>query len=141
MRMYHTRHTVASIPPGQFFEVGGRRLPGLTFYKFEREACPEYFVGSESLWAVGVIADEAREEGRHILKILLTPFFIGPAHLGFVAWIVHPRAFVPAGRKIHLALKQRGILLKVDRKELALPQPKAGLRLLRPNGDGVTLRL
>lgn len=135
------RHTLASAPLNEFLELMER--PGLTFYKFQRGTCSGYRFDTKLLWGLGVIADDAVEDGSFGLKLILTPCHIGSEQLRYTAYVVHPRAFVSPRRTLQIALRQHGGLLKVLRPEggSAGARTKSGLKLLRPNGNGIDLRL
>ncbi|HVV39025.1 MAG TPA: hypothetical protein VHD31_01740 [Candidatus Paceibacterota bacterium] len=133
--------TLAKAPLGEFIELDG--YSGLTFYKFLPEDCPgfERKRKSKLSWCLGVV-ESAMEDDRFSLKVVLRPCDIDHKKLNVRAHVAHARAFIPPQRKLILVLKQPGGLVRLDRQEKTDHQlPKPGLKLLRPNGDGVTLRM
>ncbi len=132
---------LANAPMHEFLEL--EKYPGSTFYKFPYDDCPGLARPKRPLvpWVLGWV-DRPIEEGSSVLRSILRPCHLESRDLNLKGYVSHARAFIVPERMLVVALEQRGGLLTINRPEKTNHiLPKAGLKLLKPNGDGITLRL
>ena len=131
---------LARAPLHEFLEL--EKYPGSTFYKFPYKDCPG-FSEPERPWVDWVLGrvKTTHEEDSSILKCVLQPCKLEPRHLGYRGYVVHARAFIVPHRILTVACMQPGSLVVITRPTKTPSKEKPGLKLFKPNGDGVTLRL
>ena len=133
--------TLATAPIGDFLELD--RRPGVTFYKFAHSDCGAFKPDSSQVklgWSLAAITKVLENERPPTLRIILKHVRIDLGQCNYMAHVVHPYAFISERRKFVVALDHEGALLAISRLDhRTLDKP--GLRLLRPNGNGVDMHL